>query len=274
MERRRNWYSLPFDLHAVCWGCSLTSPWLIGSKGPPQKCSCFTWNWCAMGEMDVQCSWCKNKGLHCYINPMDGSHFTLGHDHLNLWASAIIRYSPFSICIITHDMLLATRSRSCDTNQAASSSQVQHCECCTAWWWGGVTDIAATLTHSHSKGLGSCSYYGCITEHPFPCPHMSKLFQPATAAATPLAPAPPALPVIQTISNNPLLVPAHAMAQPAIPLNQFALQFEFSNNICNMLQGEGFTSSNQLCLISLKELHDMGLKSSEIAILQEATGIH
>jgi len=63
MERRRNWYSLPFDLHAVCWGCSLTSPWLIGSKGPPQKCSCFTWNWCAMGEMDVQCSWVQEQRI-------------------------------------------------------------------------------------------------------------------------------------------------------------------------------------------------------------------
>ena len=102
---------------------------------------------------------------------------------------------------------------------------------------------------------------------------MSKLFQSATPAA-PLAPAPPALPVIQAISNNPLLVPSHAAAQPAIPLNQFALQFEFSDNIHNMLQGEGFTSSNQLHLIPLQELHDMGLKFSKITVLQEATRIH
>ena len=86
---------------------------------------------------------------------------------------------------------------------------------------------------------------------------MLKLFQPAAAAAAtaPLAPATaplaPALPIIQTISDNPLLVPAHAAAQPAIPLNEFALRFEFSDNICNTLQGEGFTSSNQLRLISL-----------------------
>jgi len=99
---------------------------------------------------------------------------------------------------------------------------------------------------------------------------MSKLFQPA-AAATPLA---PALPIIQTISDNPLLIPAHAMAQPAIPLNKFVLRFEFSDNIHNTVQGEGFTSSNQLRLISLQELHDMGLKHSEIAVLQEAAGIH
>jgi len=64
------------------------------------------------------------------------------------------------------------------------------------------------------------------------------------------------------------------MAQPSLPLNQFALQFEFYDNICNMLQGEGFTSSNQLRLISLQELYDMGLKCGEIAVLQEATGIH
>ena len=101
-------------------------------------------------------------------------------------------------------------------------------------------------------------------------PDMSKLFQPA-AAATPLA---PALPIIQTISDNPLLVPAHATAQSAIPLNEFVLHFEFSDNIRNTLQGEGFTSSNQLRLISLQELHDMGLKCSEIAVLQEAAGIH
>ena len=108
-------------------------------------------------------------------------------------------------------------------------------------------------------------------------PDMSKLFQPA-AAASPLAPATaplaPALPIIQTIFDNPLLVPAHAMAQPAIPLNEFALRFEFSDNIHNMLQGEGFTSSNQLHLISLQELRDMGLKRGEIAVLQEAAGIH
>ena len=75
-------------------------------------------------------------------------------------------------------------------------------------------------------------------------PDMSKLFQPAAAAAAnplapattaPLAPAPPVLPTIQTISNDPLLVPAHATAQPATPLNQFALQFEFSDNIRNTL---------------------------------------
>ena len=107
-------------------------------------------------------------------------------------------------------------------------------------------------------------------------PDMSKLFQPAAAA--PLAPAAaplaPALPIIQTISDNPLLVPAHAAAQPAIPLNEFALRFEFSDNIHNTLQGEGFTSSNQLRLISLQELRDMGLKRGEIAVLQEAAGLH
>lgn len=111
-------------------------------------------------------------------------------------------------------------------------------------------------------------------------PDMSKLFQPAAAAAAaaPLAPAAaplaPALPIIQTISDNPLLVPAHAAAQPAIPLNEFALRFEFSDNIRNTLQGEGFTSSNQLRLISLQELRDMGLKRGEIAVLQEAAGLH
>jgi hypothetical protein len=98
-------------------------------------------------------------------------------------------------------------------------------------------------------------------------------FPPAVAAA-PLAPAPPALPVIQTISDNPLLVPANATAQPAMPLIQFALQYEFSDNIRNTLQSEGFTSSNQLRLISLQELRDMGLKRGEIAVLQEAAGIH
>ena len=72
-------------------------------------------------------------------------------------------------------------------------------------------------------------------------PDMSKLFQPAAAAAAaPLAPATaplaPALPIIQTISDNPLLVPAHAAAQPAIPLNEFALRFEFSDNICNKVK--------------------------------------
>ena len=77
---------------------------------------------------------CKKKGLHCYIGPVDGSHFALSHDHLNIWALAIVRYSPFSICIITHDMPLATRSRSCNANQAASSSQVQCCECHMVWW--------------------------------------------------------------------------------------------------------------------------------------------
>lgn len=102
-------------------------------------------------------------------------------------------------------------------------------------------------------------------------PDMLKLFQPAAVAAAPLA---PALPIIQTISDNPLLVPANAVARPAIPLNQFARQFEFSENIRNMLQGEGFTSSNQLRLISLQELRDMGLKRGEIAVLQEAAGIH
>ena len=108
-------------------------------------------------------------------------------------------------------------------------------------------------------------------------PDMSKLFQPAAAAA-PLAPAAaplaPAFPIIQTISNNPLLVPAHAAAQPAIPLNELVLHFESSDNICNTLQGEGFTSSNQLRLIYLQELCDMGLKRGEIGVLQEAAGIH
>lgn len=36
---------------------------------------------------------CENKGLHCYINPVDGAHFALGHDHFRIWASAIVRHS-------------------------------------------------------------------------------------------------------------------------------------------------------------------------------------
>ena len=112
--------------------------------------------------------------------------------------------------------------------------------------------------------------YSCFV--PAQCVFDNTPLAPATTA--PLAPAPPAFPTIQTISDNPLLVPVYATAQPAIPLNQFALRFEFFDNIHNTLQGEGFTSSNQLRLISLQELHDMGLKHSEIAILQEATGIH
>ncbi len=105
---------------------------------------------------------------------------------------------------------------------------------------------------------------------------MSKMFQlqPLPAVAAPLAPAPSALPAIQTISDNSPLVPANAPVRPAFPLAQFATQYEFSDNIRNTLQGEGFTSSNQLCLISLQELRDMGLKRGEIAVLQEAASIH
>jgi len=79
---------------------------------------------------------------------------------------------------------------------------------------------------------------------------------------------------MDSIWNNLGRVKYCVMAQPSLPLNQFALQFEFSDNIRNTLQGEGFTSSNQLCLISLQELCDMGLKHSEITVLQEAAGIH
>jgi hypothetical protein len=97
-------------------------------------------------------------------------------------------------------------------------------------------------------------------------PHVPLPIEPARASA--------AIPAVQTISDNPLLVPANAPMLPAIPLIDFAAQYSFSDNIRNTLQGEGFTSLNQLRLILLQELRDMGLKRGEIAVLQEAAGIH
>lgn len=103
------------------------------------------------------------------------------------------------------------------------------------------------------------------------------MFQPPTVPPPIIAPLPaPAvvLPTVQTISENPLLVPSTAPTRPAVPLDEFSARYSFSDNIRNMLQGEGFTSSNQLRLISLQELREMGLKRGEIAVLQEAAGIH
>lgn len=110
----------------------------------------------------------------------------------------------------------------------------------------------------------------------FHVPDMSKMFQPHhPPIPLPTDPVPGAAsPVVQTISDNPLLVPANAPTRPAIPLTNFATQYSFSINIQHTLEGEGFTSSNQLRLISLQELRDMGLKRGEIAVLQEAAGIH
>lgn len=110
----------------------------------------------------------------------------------------------------------------------------------------------------------------------FHVPDMLKMFQPhPPPIPLPVEPAPgAAAPIIQTISDNPLLVPATAPTRPAIPLADFATQYTFSANIQHTLEGEGFTSSNQLRLISLQELRDMGLKRGEIAVLQEAAGIH
>ena len=107
---------------------------------------------------------CKNKGLHCYINPVDGSHFTLSHDHLNIWALAIVSVSVifnlyfYSWYAVSNKVLIVW----CKQGHLFLTSSMLWM---LTWWWGGITDIAATALCSHPKGLGGSSYHGYVIKH-------------------------------------------------------------------------------------------------------------
>ncbi|KJA25112.1 hypothetical protein HYPSUDRAFT_161274 [Hypholoma sublateritium FD-334 SS-4] len=206
---------------------------------------------------------CENKGSHCYVNPVDNGHFALGHDHFNIWAAAILQGSDRATQMRPplHPKFDAVNAGQPVGDQVPQVSTLQR---------RAAAQRAVLAQHAVSSSP---------TIH-FHVPDMSKMFQPhhphvpLAADPVPGAAAAPLTPVIQTISDNPLLVPANAPTRPAVPLADFATQYTFSANIQHTLEGEGFTSSNQLRLISLQELRDMGLKRGEIAVLQEAAGIH
>jgi hypothetical protein len=98
------------------------------------------------------------------------------------------------------------------------------------------------------------------------------LFQPCTPA-TPSSALTSPEPLPCSPERLPLVQSKAAILNP-IPLSEFATRYQISEHIRTRLEEEGFTSSNQLRFVVIRDLKEMGFKQGEIAVLQDAAQMH
>ncbi len=191
---------------------------------------------------------CPND--QCYVKPDDGAHFALGHHHISRWAAAILQ-GP--------ERATLTKPPN-DTLFDAAIGKA-----------GATGDMSILQRRAVAQKNAGPTQLSPIINFNVP-KEIVGLFQPHMPATSSSAITPP--PPIPCSPDRLSLVRREAPILGPIPLSEFATRYQISDQVYTRLEQEGFTTSNQLRYIIIRDLKDMGFKRGEIAVLQDAAQTH
>ena len=190
---------------------------------------------------------CPNE--HCFIKPEDGAHFALGHQHISRWAAAILQGPDHATLTKPPNDKLFDAA----TGNAGSTSEM-------------------SILQRHAQAAAAQKNPGSSPVFNFNVPkEVVGLFQSHRHMTPSSAITPPPIPC--SPERLPLVHPG-ASVLDSVTLSEFATRYQISDHIRTRLEEEGFTISNQLRFIIIRELKEMGFKRGEIAVLQDAAQMH
>ena len=100
---------------------------------------------------------------HCFVNPVDGSHFVLGHAHFDVWGSAMVRKADtlFHTQTLTQLCFPAQRSNYRNTRYTAQPPPVQR---------NFKQSTRTVEPASRTSSAWKQHWFGCHTSHQLQCP--------------------------------------------------------------------------------------------------------
>lgn len=191
---------------------------------------------------------CPND--HCFVKPNDGTHFALGHHHISRWAAAILQ-GP--------ERATLTKPPNDTLFDAAVGTT------------GATGDMSILQRRAAAQKNAGPAQLSPIINFNVP-QEIVGLFQPRTPVTPSSAITPPA--AVPSSPDRLSLVRQDAPILEPIHLSEFAKRYHISDQVYTRLEQEGFTTSNQLRYIIIRDLKEMGFKRGEIAVLQDAAQMH
>ncbi|GJE86779.1 hypothetical protein PsYK624_028610 [Phanerochaete sordida] len=183
---------------------------------------------------------------HCYVLS-DGEHLALGHPHFEAAKASSLRLETFPPNCALFDAVAKTVSRPSPVLERRLQQQ-RH---------GNGTQVNVTLTSELLNGLA-----GNLPANPRP-----SMPTPATAALNAPAPLPP------VSTSETMLLPSSYGSGPRMKTPLFCEKFlldEDREEICDLLQKEGYVGTQTFRFITLADLKATGFNRGQTAQLRDA----